>query len=31
VEVRGLDSEGLRTFYRDLFGWKPDPALAIGD
>ena len=31
VEVRGLDSERLRTFYRDMFDWEPDPSLSIGD
>ena len=31
VELRGLDSEGLRTFYRDVFDWEPDPSLSIGD
>jgi hypothetical protein len=31
VEVRGLDSQRLRTFHRDMFGWEPDPALSVGD
>lgn len=29
VEVRGLDSEELAAFYRDVFGWQPDPELSV--
>ena len=31
VEVRGLDAGTLRSFYGDIFGWKRDDDLSIGD
>lgn len=30
VEVRGLDSDVLRHFYRDVFGWDRDETRSIG-
>lgn len=31
IEMRGLDTGVLSTFYRDIFGWERDEALSIGD
>lgn len=31
VEVRGLDSTGLAAFYEEIFGWKRNEELSIGE
>ena len=31
VEVRGLDTPALRSFYEDIFGWERSDGLSIGD
>ena len=31
VEVRGLNTPELESFYREIFGWERNDALSIGD
>lgn len=31
LEARGLDAAALHTFYADVFGWRRNDALSIGD
>jgi predicted enzyme related to lactoylglutathione lyase len=31
VEIRGLESQELQSFYRDIFGWDRDDSLSIED
>lgn len=31
LEVRGLDAQTLRAFYKDVFGWERADELSIGD
>ena len=29
VEIRGLEQPQLRSFYEDIFGWRPDEDLSV--
>lgn len=31
LELRGLDAQTLRTFYKDVFGWERADELSIGE